>query len=46
MTTFTLTINTSKTYSDGTTAPETWLALMDATEADENLITVEKRKAI
>ena len=35
VTTFTLTINTSKTYSDGTTAPETWLALMDATEADE-----------
>ena len=35
VTTFTLTINTSKTYSDGTTAPEAWLALMDATEADE-----------
>ena len=37
VTTFTLTINSSKTYSDGTTAPETWLALMDETEAEEKL---------
>ena len=37
MTTFTLTINSSKTYSDGNVAPGTWLALMDATEAEEKL---------
>ena len=35
VTTFTLTINTTKTYSRGGVLPETWLELMDAIEAEE-----------
>ena len=42
---FTLTINTDKKYSDGSTTPESWISLVETTELLEKLNYKEKAEA-
>ena len=43
--TFTLRINTSKEYSDGTTTPDSWISLIEVTELLEKEDYIEKAEA-